>query len=105
MKWAVVTLGTRGSLGYDGADFVQAPAYRVPVIDTTGAGDVYHGAFLYAFLNEGNLLACMKTGSAAAALKCGTLGGRTAIPTREALHEFLAGTPYPHPINSNHDIS
>lgn len=104
LKWAVVTLGARGSLGYDGSEFVRVPACQVPVIDTTGAGDVYHGAFLYAFLNAGNLLECMKTGSAAAGLKCGALGGRTAIPTREALHEFLAGTTFPHPINSNHDI-
>lgn len=43
----VITLGSQGSLVYDGKDFMQVPSYPAKVIDTVGAGDVFTGAFLY----------------------------------------------------------
>lgn len=42
-----ITVGDKGAFIYDGNDFQQIPAYRVPVIDTVGAGDVFAGTFLY----------------------------------------------------------
>jgi len=40
--WAVVTLGNKGSMGFDGKDFITQRTFKVDVVDTTGAGDVYH---------------------------------------------------------------
>lgn len=88
-RWVVITCGERGSMGYDGTQWVKAPAFRVRVIDTTGAGDVYHGAFLRRYLDGASLGECMHFASGAAALKCGALGGRTAIPSLERLETFL----------------
>ncbi|MDR3478320.1 MAG: adenosine kinase [Gammaproteobacteria bacterium] len=47
-KSFVITLGGRGALIYDGHGFTQVDAYKVPVLDTVGAGDVFAGTFLYA---------------------------------------------------------
>ncbi len=89
-RWVVITCGERGSLGYDGQEWIKVPAFRLAqVVDTTGAGDVYHGAFLKHYLDGAALGDCMRFASGAAALKCGALGGRTAIPTLARLNEFL----------------
>lgn len=88
-RLAVVTQGARGSVGYDGKEFVRVPAFAVKVVDTTGAGDVYHGAFLLRHLEGATLAETMRFASGAAALKCEALGGRTGIPTRQRLDEFL----------------
>lgn len=90
VRWVVATCGDKGSMGFDGRDFVPAPAFHVNVVDTTGAGDVYHGAFLRGYLKGFGLRDCMRFASGAAALKCGELGGRTAIPTLEELENFLS---------------
>jgi ribokinase len=105
-RWAVVTAGIQGSVGFDGKDFFPMPAFRAEVIDTTGAGDVYHGAFLRRYLDGGSLGECMRFASGAAALKCGALGGRTGIPTPAALEAFLKNAqPQPQPCKDNHELS
>lgn len=85
-----VTLGEHGVVWLDG-DVVRAmPAFPVDVVDTTGAGDVFHGAFALA-LAEGRCVdGAVRFASAAAALKCTMLGGREGAPTRTAVEEFLA---------------
>ena len=59
------------------------PAYEVDTVDTTGAGDVYHGAYLYAAIQGWPIERCLRFASVAAALKCRMLGGRAGIPTVE----------------------
>lgn len=88
-RWVVVTSGEQGSLGWDGQTLHRVAAFPVQVVDTTGAGDVYHGAFIYRQLQGANLPDCMRFASAAAALKCQKLGGRTGIPSLTQLQEFL----------------
>ena len=88
-RWVVATCGDNGSMGYDGHDFVTVPAFNVNVVDTTGAGDVFHGAFLHSYLRGGDLTESMRFASGAAALKCEQMGGRTGIPTFEQLKTFL----------------
>jgi len=85
-----VTLGARGALIYCEREFVRSPAFAVPggCRDTTGAGDAFHGGFIYGMLREDDLETCMKLGNAVAALKCRTLGGRTALPTADELKDF-----------------
>jgi ribokinase len=83
----VITMGAEGSIGSDGARVVREPAHEVDVVDTTGAGDVFHGAFLYGMMQGWPVERCMRCASVAAALKCRSLGGRAGIP---ALEEVLA---------------
>jgi len=59
------------------------------VRDTTGAGDVFHGAFAAAWLHGGNWQQCLCQASLAAAIKCTRLGGRTAIPDAPGLAAAL----------------
>jgi sugar/nucleoside kinase (ribokinase family) len=86
---AVITAGDSGSWYWDRERHFHQPAYSVPVVDTTGAGDVYHGAYLYAVLQDWSPQQCLRFASAAAALKCRAMGGRTGIPTRDEVSRFL----------------
>lgn len=79
-RFATVTLGKRGSVGYDGKRFIACPPFDVKVLDTTGAGDVYHGAFAFAYASGKPWDACMRFATVVAALKCTAFGGRTGIP-------------------------
>jgi sugar/nucleoside kinase (ribokinase family) len=86
------TLGSRGALIYCDGEFIESRAFEVPggCRDTTGAGDAFHGGFIYGMLCGDDLETCMKLGNAVAALKCRSLGGRAALPTADELREFLA---------------
>jgi sulfofructose kinase len=85
------TLGARGALVYCDGQFIESPALEVPggCRDTTGAGDAFHSGFIYGALHNEDLEACMKFGNAVAALKCRSLGGRTALPSFDELHKFM----------------
>lgn len=87
---AGVTWGDKGSwfATSDGAEF-HVPASKVDVVDTNGAGDVFHGAFAFG-LNQGwDAERCARFASAVAALKCTKLGGRAGIPTRSEAEALL----------------
>ena len=88
-EWAVITLGAKGSVAYNGKRFIAQKSFKVKVIDTTGAGDVYHGAFAYKCLSCGDLAETMRFSSAVAALKCRKLGGRNGIPKIKEVEEFM----------------
>ena len=60
------------------------------MVDTTGAGDVFHGAFAYAFIQGWEINKVLEFASATAAIKCMQLGGRTGIPSLSEVNEFLA---------------
>jgi len=78
----VVTLGNEGSLLMTRTGTViEQEAFSVPVIDTTGAGDVFHGAFCYGLLKKWSLKRIMQFSSAVSAIKCTRLGGREGIPS------------------------
>jgi ribokinase len=83
----VITLGDSGSIGLDGDQLVRQQAFDVAAIDTTGAGDVFHGAFAAAMVRGQSFERCMQLASATSALKCRALGGRAGIPD---LDEVLA---------------
>ncbi|QAU33858.1 sugar kinase [Janthinobacterium sp. 17J80-10] len=86
---AAVTRGSRGTLWLDGEGFHQQASFAVTVVDTTGAGDVFHGAYALA-MGEGQSVAqAMRFASAVAALKCTRQGGRAGIPSRAEVDEFL----------------
>jgi len=79
-RFSAVTLGKAGSLGFDGKKLIRCPAFKVAVVDTTGAGDVYHGAFVFAHACGKPWAECMRFATVVAALKCSKFGGRTGIP-------------------------
>lgn len=85
----VVTRGERGSLTWTADDHFVTPAFPVDVVDTTGAGDVFHGGYLYAVLEGRSPRECATIASAVAAMKCRSLGGRAGIPMLPALSRFL----------------
>jgi sulfofructose kinase len=85
-----VTLGVGGALGLDGGHFVRAPGFAVPVVDTNGAGDVFHGACVVGELRDWPLQWTLTFANAVAAMKCRTLGGRRGIPRRDDVARFLA---------------
>jgi ribokinase len=86
-----VTLGARGSITCLRREIIRQPACTVAAVDTTGAGDVFHGGYVYGLLQGWELPATLRFASAMAALKCRKLGGRAGIPTLAEINEFLAG--------------
>lgn len=88
--WLAVTLGDTGArwLGHNRAVH-EVPPFTVDVVDTTGAGDVYHGVFTLELARGLDEPMAMRTASAAAALSCTRMGGRDGVPTRYELEAFL----------------
>jgi|WetSurMetagenome_2_1015567.scaffolds.fasta_scaffold11023_3 sulfofructose kinase len=89
-KASVVTLGERGCAFLSGAEVVEVPGFAVRAVDTTGAGDVFHGAYLFAVLEGLDTMQACTFANASAALKCRRLGGRTGIPTLSEALAFLS---------------
>jgi len=65
----------------------------VEVVDTTGAGDVYHGAYIYGLLKGWDMKTCMRFASATSALKCRVMGARAGIPTLDEINRLLEENP------------
>lgn len=87
---AIVTLGSRGSVGMTAQDgFFRTESFQVPVRDTTGAGDVFHGAYIVGLLEGMDAPECARFASAVSAIKCTCFGGRTGIPNRVTVQRFL----------------
>jgi len=87
--WFVgVTLGPGGALALVHGELRYVPAFRVPVVDTTGAGDIFHAGAIYGLLHAWSVEATLRFAAAAAALKCERLGGRPGIPTLERALEL-----------------
>ena len=85
----VVTLGKQGLLYEDAKGICYLPAYKSKAVDTTGAGDVFHGAFAYCLDQGYELFDTLKISSMAAALSVRKMGGQLSIPTKEEVnHEF-----------------
>ncbi len=77
---AAMTLGEYGSMALRDGAFVYSAAFEVPCVDTTGAGDVFHGAFCYAMLRGIPIEEALEFSNAAAALNCTAIGARGHIP-------------------------
>jgi sulfofructose kinase len=92
VRHAGVTRGAGGYVwaGQDGKMGHQ-PAFELEVVDTTGAGDAFHGAFAWALAQGLPASECARVAAAVSALKCRGLGARSGLPTRAELDSFLAG--------------
>jgi sulfofructose kinase len=91
MSVAAMTLGNHGSLALQDGNFTYSPAFQVPCVDTTGAGDVFHGAFCYAMLAEMPMQEVLDFSNAAAALNCTAIGARGHIATLPEVERVLGG--------------
>lgn len=76
----VVTLGERGLIYEENGEVKKLSAYKVEAVDTTGAGDIFHGAFAYGLIKDFPLLENLKISSLASAISVETLGARKSIP-------------------------
>jgi len=85
----VVTLGAQGALAVTEGDEFHQPVFPVTVVDTTGAGDVFHGALALGLAEGLSLAENVRFAAATAALACRALGGRSSCPTREEVEELL----------------
>jgi sugar/nucleoside kinase (ribokinase family) len=85
-----VTRGAAGCVGLVEGEYLQVPTFDVPVKDTTGAGDVFHGAYIAAMLEGLSPRECARYANAVSSIKCMFVGGRTGIPSRATLGRFLA---------------
>jgi ribokinase len=85
----VVTLGPEGSAAVTQNGTASSPGFPVEVIDTTGAGDVFHGAYLYGHLSGWPIERTLRFANAAGAIMCTTQIGWAGIPTREQVEKFL----------------
>ena len=86
------TMGVRGSMAFDGKEFVRCPAFKVEkVVDTTGCGDLFHTGFAIRYLETQDLMECQRFGAAVSAIKCRGLSGRPpSAPTRAEVEAFLS---------------
>lgn len=85
-KASVITLGGGGCVAVAGGEKIESAGFAVDAVDTTGAGDVFHGAFLFGVIRGWDVERIMVFSNAVAAMKCRKRGGRAGIPgTGEAL--------------------
>jgi sulfofructose kinase len=84
-----VTLGPSGALAVDGEDVHYVPAFRVEARDTTGAGDVFRGGFIYATLQGWAIADRLRFANAAAAISCTRLGAMDSIPDLQEVLTLL----------------
>jgi sulfofructose kinase len=92
-RLTAATLGQDGVLAWDGKRSYLRPAYCVPVVDTTGAGDIFHAGFIYSLLQGWPLERQLDFACAAAALNCTCAGARGGIRTVADVENLMAATP------------
>ena len=90
MRVAAMTLGAHGALALENGEYCYSPAYIVNCVDTTGAGDVFHGAFCYAVLEGMPLRQALDFSNAMAALNCTAIGARGGICGVEEVRKLMS---------------
>jgi len=88
-RFVAATQGAGGVLAYFQNQYLHVPAFPIKAVDTTGAGDAFHGGFLYGLLRGDDIETSLRFGNAVAAMKCSALGARSALPTEAQLQKFL----------------
>jgi sulfofructose kinase len=94
------TLGPDGVVAWDGRQLQHSSAYCVPVVDTTGAGDIFHAGFIYGLVRGWPLQRQLDFACAAAAMNCTAAGARGGIRPVDAIEALMASAPrYPAPCD------
>jgi len=84
-----VTLGARGAALLDGDEFLSQPAFPVRAVDTTGAGDVFRAAFIFALLRGDDSSSMLRFACAAAAVSCTRPGAIASVPALDEIQQLL----------------
>jgi sugar/nucleoside kinase (ribokinase family) len=92
-RLVAATLGPDGVLAWDGKRLLHSTAYCVPVVDTTGAGDLFHAGFIYGLMRDWPLGHQLDFACAAAAINCTAQGARGGIRPVEAIEQLMATAP------------
>ena len=90
MKVAAMTLGAHGAVARYEGRYHYSPAFVVNCLDTTGAGDVFHGAFCYSIVQGYPLVEALEFSNAMAALNCTAMGARGGIATAAEARQLMA---------------
>jgi sulfofructose kinase len=104
-RLTAATLGEGGVLAWDGERLLHRAAYRVPVVDTTGAGDIFHAGFIYGLMSGWELERQLDFACAAAALNCTAQGARGGIRSVEDVERVMASTPRYEAPSVSHALS
>lgn len=87
--FVAATLGASGVLAYFKGQYIHSPAFAVDCRDTTGAGDAFHGGFIYGLLAGFSIEKTLAFANAVAALKCRSVGAQTALPSLDEVNALL----------------
>ena len=90
----VATCGKRGGVMYDGKEIKCYPALPADVVDSNGAGDVFHGAFAYAATLYKDYYNCCIFSSAVSDIKCMGIGARESVPDLATVKQYLKENGY-----------
>jgi len=93
-----VTLGAQGAMAVVGNECIRFPAFKVHAVDTTGAGDIFHGGFIYGLLQNWPLERIISFANAAAGLNCTHLGARSGIPPLAEILQLCDSGKHAEPI-------
>jgi ribokinase/sulfofructose kinase len=85
------TIGAGGAVLLTGDDCIAEPAFSVKAVDTTGAGDVFRAAFIYALLKEYSPREMLRFANAAAAVSCTRAGAMASVPSLRDVEKMLSG--------------
>jgi sugar/nucleoside kinase (ribokinase family) len=83
------TLGARGAMALDGDRLHRSPGFKVKTVDTTGAGDIFRGGFIYAWLEGLAVAEVLEFANAAAAISCTRIGAMNGIPALGEVRELI----------------
>ncbi len=84
------TLGEKGAVALVDGEILYVEGFKIKAVDTTGAGDVFHGGFIYGLLKNWEIREILRFANAVASLKCLEIGGRKGIPTLEDARKLLS---------------
>jgi sugar/nucleoside kinase (ribokinase family) len=90
--FVAATLGAEGALAYFRSRYIHSPAFAIDCRDTTGAGDAFHGGFIYGLLAGFSVERTLQFANAVAGLKCRAVGARTALPSLGEVEALLASS-------------
>jgi sulfofructose kinase len=86
----VVTVGEKGAVALEGDTLLAAPGFPVTVVDSTGAGDVFRGAYIYGIVKGWSLERQLWFANAAAAVSCTKPGAMGGVPALGEVEDLLA---------------